>query len=146
MHTHAVNHLTLATAVADLPTYTDSETPVGTEMDKPPIPYDEQSRLAALKSLGILDTPAEERFDRFTRLAQKLFNAPIAAISLVDDKRQWFKSMQGLEVEETERDIAFCAHAITDDEIFTVDDASTDPRFADNPLVTGDPNIRFYAG
>ena len=115
-------------------------------MDKPPIPYDEQSRLAALKSLGLLDTPAEERFDRYTRLAQKLFHAPIAAISLVDDQRQWFKSMQGLDVQETSRDVAFCAHAITDDEIFAVDDASTDPRFADNPLVTGDPNIRFYAG
>ncbi len=102
--------------------------------------------MQALRSYKILDTPAEDRFERITRLARRLFNVPIAAITLVDTGRQWFKSHPGLDASETARDVSFCGHAILSDELFFVNDASTDVRFADNPLVTGSPNIRFYAG
>ena len=112
----------------------------------PLMPENEAERLAALENLKLLDTDAEERFDRLTRLAQRLFNVQIALVSLVDAERQWFKSKQGLEACETGRDISFCGHAILDDVIFEVPDASKDQRFADNPLVTGPPDIRFYAG
>lgn len=112
----------------------------------PATPADESSRLQTLRSLKILDTSPEERFDRLTRLAKRLFGVPIALISLVDEERQWFKSAQGLEVTETPRNISFCGHAILGDEMFMVADAGLDPRFADNPLVTGNPKIRFYAG
>jgi len=112
-----------------------------------PIPQvEEMRRLGALRASGLLDTPAEERFDRVTRMAQRLFNVPIALISLVDEDRQWFKSRQGLIDKETPRAFSFCAHAIAGDDVFQVDDAGDDVRFADNPLVVGDPNIRFYAG
>jgi PAS domain S-box-containing protein len=111
-----------------------------------PLPATETARLAALRDLGLLDTPAEERFDRLTRLACLTFKVPIALVSLVDAERQWFKSRQGLEVCETGRDVAFCAHAILQAELLVVEDARADPRFADNPLVTGAPHIRFYAG
>nr|WP_282452973.1 PAS domain S-box protein [Lysobacter sp. CAU 1642] len=94
----------------------------------------------------MLDTPAEERFDRLTRLACALFSVPTALVSLVDARRQWFKSRQGLAAEETPRDISFCGHAILDAPVMVVNDAREDPRFADNPLVCGDPRIRFYAG
>lgn len=110
------------------------------------IPGDEEQRLATLRSLGLLDTPPEERFDRVTRMALRLFDVPIALVSLVDDDRQWFKSRQGLDAPETPRTVAFCAHAILGDEVMVVEDALDDERFADNPLVSGDPNIRFYAG
>jgi len=115
-------------------------------MKTPPIPIDEFQRLEALRSLRVLDTPAEERFDRLTRLARRLFNVPQALVSLVDEDRQWFKSHSGTEVTETPRDVSFCGHAILGDEVFVVTDALRDPRFADNPLVTGEPGIRFYAG
>ncbi|RBO80226.1 sensor domain-containing diguanylate cyclase [Marinomonas aquiplantarum] len=115
-------------------------------MQTPDIPIDEELRLSNLRSLGILDTDAEERFDRVTRLAQRMFDVPIALVSLVDESRQWFKSCLGLEVRETPRDISFCGHAILGSEPFIVPDASLDQRFADNPLVTGPPNVRFYAG
>lgn len=115
-------------------------------MLEPMVPLDEARRLAALRSLGLLDTRAEERFDRITRLAQRLFGVPIALVSLVDEERQWFKSHQGLETRETSRASSFCAHAIHGPEVFQVTDASLDSRFVDNPLVTGEPNIRFYAG
>ena len=107
---------------------------------------DEEKRLQALRDMGILDTPAEERFDRLTRLAQRTFGVPIAAVSLIDADRQWFKSKQGLSASETPRDVSFCGHAIHSGDPFIVNDAAKDPRFADNPLVTGDPSIRFYAG
>jgi diguanylate cyclase (GGDEF)-like protein len=100
----------------------------------------------SLHSLRILDTQPEERFDRITRMAQRMFDVEICLVSLVDANRQWFKSKQGLEACETSRDISFCGHAILDDDIFIVEDSLTDPRFADNPLVTEDPRIRFYAG
>lgn len=107
---------------------------------------DENARLETLRSLKILDTSPEERFDRLTRLAKRLFGVPIVLISLVDAERQWFKSSVGLDVTETSRDISFCGHAILGDSTFLVPDASLDLRFSDNPLVTGDPRIRFYAG
>lgn len=109
-------------------------------------PADEGNRIATLRSLSVLDTSPEERFDRLTRLAKRLFGVPIALVSLVDEDRQWFKSCVGLSVSETPRDISFCGHAILGDDILTVPDALSDERFHDNPLVTGDPKIRFYAG
>ncbi|MDE2286744.1 MAG: sensor domain-containing diguanylate cyclase [Burkholderiales bacterium] len=115
-------------------------------MLKPARPADETTRIEALHSLQILDTPAEERFDRLTRLAKKLFGVPIALVSLVDTNRQWFKSNDGLSVSETPRDISFCGHAILGDDILMIPDALSDERFHDNPLVTRDPGIRFYAG
>jgi diguanylate cyclase (GGDEF)-like protein len=115
-------------------------------MQAAPIPVDELLRLETLRSLKILDTEPEERFDRITRLARKLFATPIALVSLVDSDRQWFKSEQGLSVAETPRDVSFCAHAIIRDEILVISDTQADERFRDNPLVTNSPSIRFYAG
>ncbi|HSP06582.1 MAG TPA: PAS domain S-box protein, partial [Acidobacteriota bacterium] len=115
-------------------------------MLKPQIPPDEARRLQALQDLKILDTPPEERFDRITRLAARLFSVPVAYISLVDKDRQWFKSKLGLTIPQTPREISFCGHAILSDEAFVVPDARADERFRDNPLVTGDANVRFYAG
>lgn len=115
-------------------------------MITPPIPGNELQRLSALRALQILDTPAEERFDCITRLAKVYFDVPITLISLVEDERQWFKSVNGLPVCETSRDVSFCAHAMLSRELFIIPDALADSRFADNPLVTGDPHIRFYAG
>jgi diguanylate cyclase (GGDEF)-like protein/PAS domain S-box-containing protein len=112
----------------------------------PAVPIDEEKRLATLRGLNVLDTPPEERFDRLTRLAQRIFDVPIAVITLVDSNRQWFKSCQGLDATETPRSISFCGHAILGDEVFVIPDAALDPRFADNPLVAGAPHIRFYAG
>lgn len=111
-----------------------------------PIPDNEPSRIASLKGLKILDTPAEERFDRITRLAQNLFEVPIVLVSLVDENRQWFKSRQGLDATETPRNISFCGHTITGKDILLIEDTLLDPRFSDNPLVLQDPKIRFYAG
>lgn len=113
---------------------------------EPPIPQRESERIAALHSLAILDTPPEERFDRLTRLAQRLFHVPIALVTLVDTNRQWFKSCQGLGEAETPRSVSFCAHAILGNDVLVIPDARKDPRFAKNPLVTGPPHIRFYAG
>jgi GAF domain-containing protein len=111
-----------------------------------PIPDDDDDRLAALRRLLILDTPPEERFDRIVSFAAREFDVPIVLVSLVDEQRQWFKAVVGLDACETARDISFCGHAITSDEVLVVPDALTDPRFADNPLVLGEPLIRFYAG
>lgn len=111
-----------------------------------PLPANEQKRLELLHGLGILDTPPEERFDRITRFANLLLSTPISLISLVDSDRQWFKSMQGLNLRETSRDVAFCAHAIINEQTFFVEDATQDSRFKDNPLVIGAPHIRMYAG
>ncbi|MBV7315684.1 sensor domain-containing diguanylate cyclase [Shewanella sp. NIFS-20-20] len=115
-------------------------------MQSPHIPEDEASRLHTLRSLNILDTANDERFDRVTRMAKRLFTVPIALVSLIDEQRQWFKSSIGLQVKETDRDISFCGHAILGKELFVVHDARVDPRFCDNPLVIGAPHIRFYAG
>jgi len=110
------------------------------------IPDDEADRLQALKLYEILDTDAEDSFDRITRMVSTHLKVPIVAVSLVDENRQWFKSRHGLEATETPRDISFCTHAILDDRMMVVNDATQDPRFATNPLVTGAPDIRFYAG
>lgn len=115
-------------------------------MIEAPLPPNESLRLAALHELNILDTPPEERFDRMTRIAAATFDVPIAFVSLIDSERQWFKSVCGLSVEGTPRSLSFCSHAILHDEPLIVADAHDDERFADNPLVTGDPHIRFYAG
>ena len=111
-----------------------------------PTPFNEKYRLAALQSYQGLDTEPEPDFDRLTRLAARHFRVPIALVSLVDETRQWFKSRVGLDATETAREISFCGHAIMRDEVLQVPDARCDARFADNPLVTGDPEIRFYAG
>ena len=108
--------------------------------------FDEQPRLAALCALGMLDTPAEPRFDKFTALAGAAFGVPIALVSLIDSHRQWFKSRLGLEPAETPRSMAFCSHAIQGRDTFVIADTLLDPRFAANPLVTGSPRVRFYAG
>lgn len=115
-------------------------------MQKPAIPIDEKNRIESLRALNILGSLPEERFDRITRLARKVFDVPIALISLVDTNRQCFLSSYGLDLKETPRDISFCGHAILGDDIFTVPDATLDIRFSDNPLVKDTPNIRFYAG
>ena len=115
-------------------------------MRVPATPVSESSRLASLHQLDILDTQSEERFDRITRIATALFDVPIALVSLVDKHRQWFKSRSGLDASETPRDISFCGHAILGDVVFVVPDTLDDERFFDNPLVTGEPHIRFYAG
>lgn len=115
-------------------------------MKVPDYPENEDVRVATLRSLSILDTEPEERFDRLTRIAKRLFGVPIALVSLVDMNRQWFKSCQGLAVTEMSRDISFCGHAILGNDIFMIADTLEDERFYDNPLVLNEPRIRFYAG
>lgn len=116
-------------------------------MQPPSLPADEHARLDALRACALLDTEAEERFDRLTAIAQALFDVPIVLVSLVDAERQWFKSKQGLDATETPRDISFCGHAILQpQQLLVIENALEDKRFSDNPLVTGPPNIRFYAG
>jgi len=106
----------------------------------------EAERLAALVSYGILDTEFEETYDRITRLAAKILDAPISLVSLVDDKRQWFKSTFGLDARETPREYAFCDHAIRQEGVYLVPNAYESDLFKNNPLVTGAPNVVFYAG
>jgi diguanylate cyclase (GGDEF)-like protein len=109
-------------------------------------PKDDFSRLQTLRSLNILDTDPEERFDRLTRLARRLFEVPIASVSLVDENRVWAKSQVGLDTRETSRDISLCSHTILGNEILLITDTLQDERFADNPQVIDTPHIRFYAG
>jgi diguanylate cyclase (GGDEF)-like protein len=106
----------------------------------------ERARLDALYRYKVLDTPPEEPFDRITRLAKSVLQMPIVLVSLVDQDRQWFKSRQGYEPTETPRAISFCTHAIQQTEPMIVPDARTDPRFADSPLVSGEPFVRYYIG
>lgn len=111
------------------------------------LPGNEARRLAALRSYEILDSDPEEAFDDLTRVAARICRTPIALVSLVDEDRQWFKAKVGLEAAETPRSLAFCSHAILEpNQLFVVNDAHSDDRFRDNPLVTGDPGVVFYAG
>ncbi|KEF40624.1 MAG: diguanylate cyclase [Cyanobium sp. CACIAM 14] len=115
-------------------------------MKSPAPTEDEPQRLAKLRSLSILDTAKESRFDLLTQLTQRLFKVPISMVSLVDENRQWFKSCIGLDASEAPRSVSFCGHAILGSDVLIVEDALKDDRFFDNPLVLGDPHIRFYAG
>ena len=115
-------------------------------MSRIPIPLNETRRLALLQELRILDTPPDQAFDLVTRLASRVFGVPIALVTLIDQGRQWFKSRVGMDIQETPRDQAFCAYAILQADVMVVLDAHTDDRFRGNPLVTGAPHIRFYAG
>jgi adenylate cyclase len=115
-------------------------------MQSAPLPENEASRLRDLHQYQVLDTSPEEAFDDLTALAAQICGTPIALVSLIDAHRQWFKAKVGIEAQETSRDIAFCAHAINGNDLLVVADATHDARFSDNPLVTADPHIRFYAG
>ncbi len=112
----------------------------------PPVPENESARLEALRRYRILDSGREQAFDDITALAAFICQAPIAVMTLVDSERQWFKSKVGLQTDETHRNHAFCAHTIFQGKMLVVEDATEDVRFSSNPLVTGDPSIRFYAG
>ncbi len=111
-----------------------------------PLPKNEKQRLKVLWQYSVLDTMPEEIFDDLTELAARICEAPVAMITLVDEDRQWFKAKVGVSINETSRDISFCAHAITQPGLFIVPDATRDERFAKNPLVKSDPKVRFYAG
>ena len=115
-------------------------------MPATPVIPEEVRRLQVLRDLHLLDTPPEERFDRITRLAARLFDAPIVLLALIDADRQWFKSRIGVELTQVERSLSFCDHTIRQDDVFVVEDTLEDARFADNPFVTGPPGVRFYAG
>jgi GAF domain-containing protein len=111
-----------------------------------PAPSQEAARVAALDRYAILDTEPEQTFDDLVSLASYICKTPIAMLSLVDDRRQWFKSKVGVQVRETPKEISFCAHAIQQEDLFVVPDTLKDPRFKENPLVVGEPHIRFYTG
>jgi GAF domain-containing protein len=111
-----------------------------------PILPNEKERLAAVKELKILNTKREERFDRITKMTLERFNVPISTISILDSDREWYKSCQGLDAREGPRSTSFCGHVISQNYIFVIEDTLLDPRFADNPQVTGKPFVRFYAG
>lgn len=111
-----------------------------------PISQNEDQRLRALEALHLLDTPAEERFDRITRITKRALDAPISYISLLGSCRQWFKSVQGLQITEIPRELSFCSHTILQQEALIVDDTLLDHRFHDNPFVVNEPRVRFYAG
>lgn len=115
-------------------------------MDCPDTPANELERLFALHRTHLLDTPPDARFDDITARARQRFNVQTALVSLVDKDRQWFLSRQGMDASETARDISFCGHAILGEDLLLIPDTQEDPRFHDNPLVTAEPHIRFYAG
>lgn len=115
-------------------------------MERPGIPKEESARLAALRRTGLVDSPIEERFDRITRLVRRSLGVPISVISLVEEDRQFFKSVDGIDSCGSDRDVSFCGHAIHESDFMVVNDALKDPRFCDNPLVTGEPHVRSYAG
>src|SRR4051812_2478162 len=111
-----------------------------------PTPFNEAERTATLQLLHILDTPREERFDRLARLAQRMFDAPIVIVSLVDQEREWFKACLGIDLVEIPRELSFCEYNLNQAQALVVPDAQLDPRFSDNPYVVGEPHVRFYAG
>lgn len=115
-------------------------------MQAPATPDEEIDRLASLERLQVMDTPSEARFDRITQIALKVFKVPISTVTLVDSTKEWYKSCQGVASRQQDRTISFCAHAILSDDPLIIEDASKDSRFKDNPMVTGLPHIRFYAG
>lgn len=115
-------------------------------MQKAPIPPNDEDRVCAVRGLKLLDTATEERFDRITKEAIKKFSVPISTITLVDKDREWFKSVQGLDNKEGPRATSFCGHALMSETILIIEDTLADTRFADNPMVKGEPFIRFYAG
>ena len=115
-------------------------------MESPDKPINEAARLVNLHQYHILDTPPEQIFDDLVALAAQICETPVALISLVDENRQWFKAALGVNESETPRDISFCGHAILGEDVFEVSDATKDGRFRDNPLVTNEPHVRFYAG
>ncbi len=115
-------------------------------MKKAPIPQNELRRIVSVYALDLLDTPPEERFDQLTRCATLIFHVPISTLTLIDANREWFKSCQGLDKIEGDRAISFCGHALIEDKILVVQDTKKDERFFDNPMVIGEPYIRFYAG
>ena len=115
-------------------------------MQPPEKPTNEAERLHTLRALKILDSSHEERFDRVTRMAMKMFDVPVSLVTLIDEDRQWFKSSQGVEVTEMSRDVSFCGHVINQDDVFVVADTLEDSRFLDTPFFSENPNIRFYAG
>ncbi|MES2886908.1 MAG: sensor domain-containing phosphodiesterase [Pseudomonadota bacterium] len=115
-------------------------------MPAAPLPWNEADRLAALRALCLLDTPADPTFDRITAIAAAVFNVPVVVVSLIDQRRQWFKSRFGVDIAETPREVAFCSYTILGPDLVVALDTRTDNRFFDNPLVTGPPSVRFYAG
>jgi GAF domain-containing protein len=116
------------------------------EVMRPLIPQDEAERLVEFRLGGSVDPKPEERFDKISRMAQRVFNVPFAGISFVEGDRQWFKSRQGLQLEDEPRNLSFCGHAIVGQDPLIIEDAVLDPRFAQNPIVLEEPRIRFYAG
>lgn len=115
-------------------------------MKTSPIPENDIARVCAVRGLHLLDTAPEERFDRITEEAIKRFQVPISTITLVDKDREWFKSVQGINTKQGPRDISFCGHALMSEIMLVIPDTLADPRFFDNPMVQGEPFIRFYAG
>jgi len=111
-----------------------------------PIPENEKERLEAVHQMAILDTEPEERFDVLTKEAIERLHVPISTVTIIDEKREWFKSCQGVNVRENSREVSFCGHAMFSSVLFIVEDTFRDPRFADNPMVINPPHIRFYAG
>ena len=116
-------------------------------VDSTPTPiWNESERLAALDRYAVLDTPREPEFDDIVRLASDIFGAPISVVNLIASGRQWFKAEVGIGADELPLDVSICAHALLQPDVFVVPDTTEDPRFDCNPLVTGEPNVRFYAG
>ena len=133
-------------ASGDTPEQQAEDLTVLLERRRPHLPLHEKKRMSTLRSLAVLDTPNDPILDELVQAASLILGTPIAVVSLVDEHRQWFKAIVGLDAKETSRDVAFCAHTIHDSEVFEIADATKDVRFANNPLVTNDPSIRFYAG